>query len=176
MQCCSNCGKHVEQYVPQGDTRSRYVCGVCQTIHYQNPKIIAGCIATWKNQLLLCRRAIKPRKGFWTFPAGFMENDETVEQAVIRETREEACIDIKDLNIYMIISVPHINQVHILYRAVLINDKFSAGDESIEASLFKEENIPWDNLAFKTVSYALENFFSDRRKNEYFVRSEKILI
>ena len=174
MKFCNQCGHSVSQHIPQGDSRLRYVCDHCQIIHYQNPNIVAGCLATWGTQVLLCRRAIEPRKGYWTLPAGFMENGETVEQAARRETREEACAEVEHLAIYTLIDVPHINQVHIFYRAELQSLDFAAGVESLEVQLFDEADIPWSELAFRTVSRTLECFFADRSGNTYPVRSEAV--
>ena len=175
MKFCSQCGNTVSQHIPQGDSRLRYVCDHCHTIHYQNPNIVAGCLPTWGTQVLLCRRAIEPRKGYWTLPAGFMENGETVEQAARRETLEEACAQVEQLAIYTLIDVPHINQVHIFYRAELQSRDFAAGEESLEVRLFEEADIPWSELAFRTVSRTLECFFSDRPAQTYPVRSEAVL-
>ena len=174
MKFCSQCGHSVSQHIPQGDSRLRYVCDHCQTIHYQNPNIVAGCLPTWGTQVLLCRRAIEPRKGYWTLPAGFMENGETVEQAARRETLEEACAKVENLAIYTLIDVPHINQVHVFYRAELLTPDFAAGEESLEVRLFDEADIPWSELAFRTVSRTLECFFADRQGDTYPVRSEAV--
>ena len=174
MKFCNLCGHSVSQHVPQGDSRLRYVCDHCHTVHYQNPNIVAGCLPTWGTQVLLCRRAIEPRKGYWTLPAGFMENGETVEQAARRETLEEACAIVENLNIYTLIDVPHINQVHIFYRAELHSPDFAAGEESLEVRLFEEADIPWSELAFRTVSRTLECFFADRPGATYPVRSEAV--
>jgi 8-oxo-dGTP pyrophosphatase MutT (NUDIX family) len=152
MKFCSQCGNPVTQRIPEGDSRLRYVCDNCQTIHYQNPNIVAGCVATWGSKVLLCRRAIEPRLGYWTLPAGFMENGETVEQAAVRETAEEACARVRNLSIYTLIDVPHISQVHVFFRA----------------------DIPWSELAFRTVGRTLECFFADRQTEVYPVRSESI--
>ncbi|WP_300726461.1 NUDIX hydrolase [Pseudomonas sp.] len=174
MKFCSLCGHSVSQRIPEDDSRLRYVCDHCQTIHYQNPNIVAGCLPTWGTQVLLCRRAIEPRKGYWTLPAGFMENGETVEQAAQRETLEEACAQVEHLEIYTLIDVPHINQVHIFYRARLQSPDFAAGIESLEVRLFDEADIPWSALAFRTVSRTLECFFADRQSDTYPVRSEAV--
>ena len=174
MKFCSQCGHTVSQLVPLGDSRLRYVCDHCQTVHYQNPNIVAGCVPVWGTQVLLCRRAIEPRKGYWTLPAGFMENGETVENAARRETLEEACAVVENLAIYTLIDVPHINQVHIFYRAVLLGPDFAAGEESLEVRLFEEADIPWSELAFRTVSRTLECFFADRPGAIYPVRSEAV--
>lgn len=174
MKFCSQCGHTVSQRIPQGDSRPRFVCDHCQTIHYQNPNIVAGCLPVWGSQILLCRRAIEPRLGFWTLPAGFMENGETVAQAASRETAEEACARVRDLQIYTLIDVPHINQVHVFYRAELIDLDFRAGEESLEVQLFEEAQIPWSELAFRTVARTLECYFADRRKQAFPVRSEAV--
>ena len=174
MNFCSQCGKPVTQRIPEGDTRLRYVCDHCQTIHYQNPNIVAGTLPVWGNQVLLCRRAIEPRLGYWTLPAGFMENGETVEQGALRETLEEACARVRNLSIYTLIDVPHISQVHIFYRAELVDLDFAAGPESLEVRLFDEADIPWSELAFRTVRRTLECFFADRRQQVFPVRSESV--
>ncbi|BBP75056.1 NUDIX domain-containing protein [Pseudomonas gingeri NCPPB 3146 = LMG 5327] len=174
MKFCSQCGKPVSQRIPEGDTRLRFVCDHCQTIHYQNPNIVAGCLPVWGSQVLLCRRAIEPRLGFWTLPAGFMENGETVEDAARRETFEEAYARVRNLSIYTLIDVPHINQVHVFYRAELADLDFRAGTESLEVRLFEEHEIPWSELAFRTVGRTLECFFADRLTQQFPVRSEAV--
>jgi ADP-ribose pyrophosphatase YjhB (NUDIX family) len=131
-------------------------------------------VATWGSKVLLCRRAIEPRLGYWTLPAGFMENGETIEQAAIRETAEEACARVRNLSIYTLIDVPHISQVHVFFRAELVDLDFCAGPESLEVALFEEADIPWSDLAFRTVGRTLECFFADRRTEVYPVRSESI--
>lgn len=174
MKFCSQCGKPVIQRIPEGDSRLRHVCEHCQTIHYQNPNIVAGCLAVWEGKVLLCRRAIEPRLGFWTLPAGFMENGETIEQAARRETDEEAFATLHDLHLYMLVDVAHINQVHIFYRAQMVSAEYAAGIESLEVRLFDEADIPWSDLAFMTVRRALECFFADRHQQVYPVRSEAL--
>lgn len=174
MKFCSQCGNPVIQRIPEGDSRLRHVCEHCDTIHYQNPNIVAGCLATWEGKVLLCRRAIEPRLGFWTLPAGFMENGETIDQAARRETDEEACATLRELHLYMLIDVPHINQVHAFYRAEMATPAFAAGVESLEVCLFDEADIPWSDLAFLTVKRALECFFADRKQQVYPVRTEAL--
>ncbi|MDB6143154.1 MAG: hydrolase [Pseudomonas sp.] len=174
MKFCSQCGNPVIQRIPEGDSRLRFVCEHCQTIHYQNPNIVAGSLPVWGTKVLLCRRAIEPRLGFWTLPAGFMENGETVEQAARRETVEEACAALHNLNLYMLIDVPHISQVHVFFRADLESLEFCAGVESLEVRLFEEADIPWSELAFPTVSRTLECYFADRISQVYPVRTEAI--
>ncbi|MDY7563646.1 NUDIX hydrolase [Pseudomonas sp. RTC3] len=174
MKFCSQCGNPVIQRIPEGDSRLRYVCEHCQTVHYQNPNIVAGSLPIWGSQVLLCRRAIEPRMGYWTLPAGFMENGETVEQAARRETAEEACATLRNLSLYMLVDVPHISQVHVFYRAELVDLEFAAGVESLEVRLFDEADIPWSELAFMTVKRTLECFFADRIQQVYPVRTESL--
>ena len=174
MKFCSQCASPVEQRIPEGDNRLRFVCPQCQTIHYQNPRIIAGCLPVWGEQVLLCRRAIEPRRGFWTLPAGFMENGETLEQAAARETLEEACARVHGMQLYTLFDLPHINQVYMLFRAELADLDFAAGEESLEVRLFDEQQIPWSELAFPTIGRTLECFFADRRQNLFPVRNEPL--
>jgi ADP-ribose pyrophosphatase YjhB (NUDIX family) len=167
MKYCSTCGQPVEQRIPEGDNRHRYVCISCETIHYQNPRIVAGTVPVWEGRILLCRRAIEPRYGYWTLPAGFMENAETTVEAAARETREEALAEVDIQGLYSIIDVPHINQVHMFYRAALINGQFGAGEESLESKLFAPDNIPWDEISFPTVRKTLELFLEDMTSESY---------
>jgi len=167
MNFCSNCGARVERRVPPGDSLSRFVCASCGTIHYENPKIVVGCIPEWEDGILLCRRAIEPRHGLWTVPAGFMENGETTAQGALRETFEEANARVEILGLYALFNIPHINQVYMLFRARLLHLDFHAGAETLEARLFDESEIPWDTLAFATVRRTLQHYFSDRRAGEF---------
>lgn len=171
MNYCSQCGKEVEIKIPDGDNMPRHVCNHCDTIHYQNPKLVVGSLPVWENQVLLCKRAIEPCYGLWTLPAGFMENGETLEQAAIRESREEANANLELENIYTIISLPEINQVYVLYRAQLLDLDFYAGTESLDVKLFSEEEIPWDQLAFKTIHKTLKHFFEDNKSGQYAVHT-----
>ncbi len=172
MKFCSECGAPVELSLPQDDHRERHVCTVCGTIHYENPKIIAGAIPEWTDgRILLCRRAIEPRSGFWTLPAGFMENGETTSQAAARETLEEANARIEVLGLYAMYNLPYINQVQLLFRAKLLDLNFSPGVESLEVALFGENEIPWDTLAFRPIRYTLERYFSDRRSGNFIFRN-----
>lgn len=167
MNFCSACGARVEITVPPGDTLPRYVCTGCETIHYENPKMVVGCIPEWENRILLCRRAIEPRYGLWTVPAGFMENGETTAQGALRETLEEANARVEILGLYALFNIPHINQVYMLFRARLLDLDFYAGAESLETRLLGETEIPWDQIAFATVRRTLNLYFSDRRNGEY---------
>ncbi|MBJ6138900.1 NUDIX hydrolase [Marinobacter litoralis] len=167
MKYCSTCGQQVEQKIPAGDNRYRYVCVSCETIHYQNPRIIAGTVPVWDGKILLCRRAIEPRYGYWTLPAGFMENAETTIEAAARETLEEALAEVTIDGLFSIIDVPHINQVHMFYRATLVNGSFGAGEESLESRLFAADEIPWDEISFPTVKRTLEYFLSEMPSGNY---------
>ncbi|MBV1934359.1 MAG: NUDIX hydrolase [Parvibaculaceae bacterium] len=146
--------------VPEGDEMSRAVCDHCEFVHYVNPKIIVGSVVSYKDKILLCRRAIEPRKGFWTLPAGFMEQNETTQDGAKREALEEANADIRIGNMLALYNVTHISQVHIMYRAELATPEFSPGLESLEVRLFEWENIPWQELAFPSVIWALNQYKS----------------
>ena len=167
MKFCSNCGAAVTRRVPPGDSLPRYVCDTCQAIHYQNPRMVVGCIPEWDDRILLCRRAIEPRYGLWTVPAGYMENGETTFQGAQRETLEEANARIEIGPLYALYNIPHINQVYILFRARLLDLDFHAGAETLEVRLFAEHEIPWDALAFATVRNTLTRYYQDRRHGEY---------
>lgn len=129
--------------------------------------MVVGAIPVWGDRILLCRRAIEPRHGFWTLPAGFMENNETTGQAAIRETLEEACARIKLEGMYAVFNVPHINQVHILFRARLLDLEFAPGEETLELDLFREEDVPWERIAFRSISFGLKHYFEDRRTGAF---------
>jgi len=165
MKFCSECAHPVSLQIPPDDNRPRFVCSNCGAIHYQNPKMVVGSIPVWQAdgqlQILLCRRAIEPRHGFWTLPAGFMENGETTSAAAERETEEEAGAHIKLGALFSLINVPHVHQVHLFYLADLLDLDYSAGVESLEVALFTEADIPWDEIAFPTVAYTLRAFFAD---------------
>ncbi|HTS20276.1 MAG TPA: NUDIX hydrolase [Casimicrobiaceae bacterium] len=164
MKFCSHCGSAaLEQRIPDGDTLPRWVCASCGTIHYQNPKIVVGCLPDWEGRVLLCRRAIDPRHGLWTLPAGFLENGETLAAGAARETAEEARAQVEVGELYTVISLPHINQVYMMFRARLTDLDFGPGPESLDVRLFDEEDIPWGELAFRTIGRTLRNFFLDRK-------------
>lgn len=167
MNFCSCCGAPVVLSIPDGDTLPRHVCKHCGTIHYQNPKMVIGCIAEWEGRILLCRRAIEPRHGLWTLPAGFMENNETTAEAAARETREEACAIVDIGHLFALINIPYIHQVHMFYTARLTDGSHAAGLESLETRLFDEANIPWQEMAFRSVSFALRAWLEDRRSGTF---------
>jgi ADP-ribose pyrophosphatase YjhB (NUDIX family) len=167
MNFCSHCGAPVTPRIPNGDNRLRHVCDSCGTIHYQNPHLVVGCLPVWADRVLLCRRAIEPRHGLWTLPAGFMENGETTAEGAIRETLEEAGARVEIDNLYHLINIPDINQVYLLFRARLLDLDFAPGEESLEVALFSEAEIPWEQIAFQTVRRTLEHYFEDRRAGHY---------
>ncbi len=167
MNYCSHCGASVSLKIPAGDNLPRHVCERCGAIHYLNPKLVIGAIPEWEDRILLCRRAIEPRAGLWTLPAGFMENAETTAQAAARETLEEACARIEVGAMFTLINVPHISQVHIVYRAQLLDLAFAPGEESLEVRLFDEASIPWDEIAFRTIAVTLRHFFDDRKAGRF---------
>ena len=164
---CSYCGANVEQKIPQGETLLRAVCPACQTIHYQNPKIVAGCIPEWEEKILLCRRAIEPRRGLWTFPAGFMELGESTEEAAARETFEEASATVDIHSLYAVFSLPHVSQVYVVYRAMLQTLEFGPGEESLEVQLMSVNDIPWDHLAFPVIRETLSRYVKDARTTHF---------
>ncbi len=164
---CARCGAHVSEQVPDGDTRPRQVCEQCGLVHYQNPKVVVGCIVQHQDRVLLCRRGIQPRHGYWTVPAGFMENGETTYQGAVRETWEEATARVKLIAPYLTVNLPHINQVYLLFRAHLSGADFAPGIESLETALFTEAQIPWEQLAFPTVAAALRRYFADRATGHF---------
>ena len=168
MKFCSSCGAPVALRIPQGDDRERFVCDGCQTVHYQNPKIVAGCIPEWQGHILLCRRAIEPRYGLWTLPAGFMENGETTEQAALRETWEEARARVEITALYALFSIPHISQVYMLFRGSIIDGGYTPGPESLECRLFTEPEIPWERLAFQVMKETLQRYYIDRNNGNGF--------
>ena len=167
MNYCSQCGAKVGLRTPPGDNFPRHICNVCGTIHYENPKMVVGTIPEWGNRILLCRRAIEPRYGLWTLPAGFMENGETTLQAAARETAEEAHARVEILTLYALYNVPHISQVHMFFRGRMLDESFMPGQESLEVALFSEEEIPWEELAFLSVRNTLEHYFEDRRQGAF---------
>lgn len=174
MKFCSQCGSIVELRIPEGDNLPRFVCNQCAAIHYQNPKIVAGCIPEWKDKILLCRRAIEPQYGYWTLPAGFMENYETTADAAQRETREEANANVEIIGLYAMFDIPHISQVYLMFRARLLDLEFNAGEESLEVKLFDEHEIPWNELAFPVINETLKHYYQDRQDNRFDLRHGRI--
>ncbi|MGB0466218.1 MAG: NUDIX hydrolase [Pontibacterium sp.] len=170
MNFCSHCGSAVRTAIPEGDNRPRHICIRCDQIHYQNPRIIAGCLPVYEDKVLLCRRAIEPRLGYWTLPAGFMENGESTEQAALRETYEEAYAEVEIQSLYTVTSILHVNQVQMFYLAKMHKPEYAISSESLEVELFSEQDIPWDELAFQTIRNALELYFADRKTGRFPLR------
>jgi ADP-ribose pyrophosphatase YjhB (NUDIX family) len=162
--------------VPPGDSLERWVCDQCGEIHYQNPRLIVGTVPEFEGRILLCRRAIEPRYGYWTLPAGFMENDETAAQAAARETLEEAGASVEMGPPFSLISVPHVNQVHLFYRARLADLNFNPGEETLEVALFEEPAVPWKDVAFRTVANTLRHWFADRKAGSFGFHAEDITL
>ncbi len=167
MTFCSRCGHSTKTSIPLGDHLPREVCTSCAAIHYVNPKLICGTLALWENKVLLCRRAIEPRYGLWTLPAGYMELFETMQEGAARETREEAEAEVEIEQLYCMYNIPRIGQIYVLFKANLIEGKFGAGEETIECRLFEEHEIPWQELAFPSVQQTLQHYFNDRKNNVF---------
>ena len=174
MKYCSNCGSEVELKIPEGDNLPRYCCIKCKNIHYQNPKLVTGTIPVKGKKMLLCKRAINPRHGLWTLPAGFLENNETIEQGAFRETLEETRTKVEMRDLYLIFNIPQISQIYMLYLADVIQEDFGQTSESLEVRLFGEDEIPWEQLAFPFVPLALKNYFKDRQSNKFNLKIESI--
>jgi ADP-ribose pyrophosphatase YjhB (NUDIX family) len=176
MKFCSTCGSHTSRKIPEDDNRERFVCTnhSCLTIHYQNPRIITGCLPIYQDKVLLCKRAIEPRYGLWTLPAGFMENGETTEEGAIRESWEEAYANLHIEQLYTLFNLPYINQVYFFYKAELTDTDFRSSPESLEVTLFSEDDIPWDQLAFSVVEKTLKRYFTDRKSSVFPLHIEDI--
>lgn len=170
IQYCKECGAKAAYRLPDdGDTKPRAVCTVCNTVHYENPLNVVGTVPYWGERVLLCKRNIEPRRGLWTLPAGFMELHETTAEGAARETVEEAGAQFELQGLFTLVNVARVGQVHLFYRAQLISDQFDPGYETLEARLFLENEIPWDEIAFRTTRETLEHFFADRRAGHFSV-------
>jgi len=167
MNFCSFCGARVNLLIPAGDNRHRHVCVDCGTVHYQNPNVVTGCIPEWEGKILLCKRAIEPRYGTWTLPAGFLENGESGMFGAAREAMEEANAEMRDMKLFSIFSIPHINQIYTFFRGTLHHGIASPGEESLEVKLVSEEQVPWENLSFPVVRETLKLYFEDRKTGVY---------
>jgi ADP-ribose pyrophosphatase YjhB (NUDIX family) len=165
MKFCSQCGAAVVVRIPQGEDRTRYVCDSCGTIHYQNPKLVVGCVPELPDgRLLICKRAIEPRVGFWTIPAGFMENGETLQQAAARESLEEACAEVEIGSLLTVVHITPAQQVHVFFRARLLSEQVSAGPESLDVRIIHPDEIPWEDIAFPSTEFTLQRYLEDRRE------------
>lgn len=167
MNFCAHCGSNLEFRIPEGDDRPRHVCPSCDRIHYINPRLVVGCIVEWENKILLCRRAIEPRYGMWTAPAGFLEAGESAADGAKRETHEEAMAKVEIIAPYTLFNLTFINQIYLMFRARLIDGKFDIGAESLAVRLFAENEIPWDDLAFTTIRKTLEYYLDDRKTGDF---------
>ena len=167
MNYCSSCGEKVSLVIPEGDNRQRHVCNSCDTIHYENPKIVTGCIPEWQDKILLCKRAIEPRIGLWTLPAGFMENRETNIEGAARETAEEANAKVDNMQLFSVFSIAHINQVYTMYRGDLVAGEASPGIESLDVALLTEDEIPWENIAFQVITETLKLYYKDKKQGRF---------
>ena len=174
MKYCSNCGSEVKLRIPENDSHFRYCCSSCDVIHYQNPNIVVGTIPIKDRSVLLCKRAINPRYGLWTLPAGFLENGETVEEGAFRETLEETNTEVKMGNLYAIFNIPQVSQVYMLFLAEIISDDYCGTNESLEVKLFEKNTIPWNELAFPFVPSVLKYYFNDRKDNSFDLKIETI--
>jgi ADP-ribose pyrophosphatase YjhB (NUDIX family) len=162
MKFCSQCAAAVRFVIPEGDHLPRYVCEACGAIHYENPKLVVGCVPEHEGRILLCRRAIEPRRGYWTVPAGFMENGETLQQGAARESKEEALAEVTIGSLLAVVHVLHAQQVHVFFRAALPNAHYGVGTESLEVVLVEPADIPWSDIAFPSTEFALRHYLADK--------------
>ena len=174
IKFCSQCGSPTRFSIPEGDNRQRAICTVCNHIHYTNPRVIVGCVPTYDDKLLLCKRAIEPRINLWTLPAGFLENGETAADGAVRESWEEARITAEGVQLYRLYDVPYINQLYIFFLCQIREGKFEPGPESYETRLYENSEIPWDEIAFPVVKETIEEFFEDKKNNHFPVRMSEI--
>jgi len=162
VKYCSQCAGSISLKIPPKDTLERYVCDQCGTVFYQNPRLVVGTLPRWKEGVLLCKRSIEPRLGFWTLPSGYLENGETAEEGAIRETEEEAGARVSVVRLYSVYSLPHVNQVYLIFLSDLIDLDFEPGEESLEVRLFRREEVPWDEIAFRAITFSLQRYFEDQ--------------
>lgn len=162
MNYCSNCGSdQLVRRIPEGDNRERICCGNCGMIHYQNPKVVVGCVPVWEDKILLCKRAIEPRKGYWGLPAGYLENKETLEEGALRETLEESGAAVELIRMHAVYNIPRISQVYVFFLAQMKNSRLDPGEESLDAKLFAPEEIPYDEMAFPSSTFAIKKYLED---------------
>ena len=178
MKYCNQCGSRVALRVPPGDHLARYVCESCGIVHYLNPRLVVGCVPELDGRILVCRRAIEPRRGYWTVPAGFLENGETLQQAAARESQEEALAQVEIGTLLAVVHVLHAQQVHVFFRARLASAQFGPGPESLEVELIRPEEIPWPDLAFPSTEFTLHRYLEDRaagRESHHFAEMNRRL-
>jgi ADP-ribose pyrophosphatase YjhB (NUDIX family) len=176
MNFCSQCGSRVSLRIPPGDHLARHVCDACGAIHYQNPRVVVGCVPEYEGRILICKRAIEPRLGYWTVPAGFMENGETLQQGAARECYEEALAEVEIGSLLSLVTVLGAHQVHVFFRAQLGKPEFGPGPESLEVKLVTPDEIPWADIAFPSTRFTLERYLEDRRagrEDHYFTTFER---
>ena len=167
MKFCSNCGSSkISLKIPEGDNRERYVCDSCNTIHYSNPNVVVGTLPTFEDKILLCKRAIEPRVGLWTLPAGFLENGESLLEGAWRETKEETQADVEMHKILAIFNIPQINQIYVIYKASILENSYGPTSESLDVKLFSKEDIPWEKIAFPFVPKAINHYYDNFEKKE----------
>ncbi len=176
MKFCSNCGNGITRGIPDDDNRERFICENCGMIHYQNPRLVVGCIPEWQGQVLLCLRNIEPQRNKWTLPAGYLENGESVQDGARRETLEEAQAEVTQLEPFLLADLVPINQLYLMFRCRLVRPEFNITPESKEVRLFREDEIPWDNIAFKVIKETLKRYFADRAAGKFHFRNEVIAI
>jgi len=165
VKFCSECAAPIERLIPEGDDHLRDVCSNCKTIFYQNPKVIVGTLPVWGDKVMLCKRAIEPRLGYWTLPAGFLELSESTWQGAKRETWEEAGAKVDEGMLYGVYDLPYISQIYMFYLAEVVDGKFEAGKESLEVAWFDHADIPWQTLAFPVINAMLERYYTDRESD-----------
>lgn len=167
IEYCTGCGAPTELKIPADDDHARSICTRCGRVHYDNPKMVVGCIPELNGQVLLCKRNIEPRKGKWTLPAGYLENGESVQDGAVRETREETLADVENVEPYRVFNIVSVHQVYFMFRADLVSDNFGPTSESSEVRLFQERDIPWDEIAFSSIQKTLEHYFKDRKTDNF---------
>ncbi len=175
MKFCSQCGAALERRIPEGDSLPRFVCPSCQAIHYTNPKVVVGCLPEWEGKILMCKRAIEPRHGLWTLPAGFLEDNETTIEGAVRETLEEAGARVEVAGLYTLFNLPSVNQVYVMYRARLLDLDFAPGTESLEVKLVDEAAVPWDRMAFEVIAQTLRLYWQDFRRGTFPTRAGDVI-
>jgi len=167
IKFCTACGSPTRQKIPVDDDHVRSICTNCGQIHYNNPKMVVGCIPELNDQVLLCKRNIEPGKGKWTLPAGYLENGESVQEGALRETLEETMAKVQIIEPYRLFNIVFVDQIYFIFRAQLVSDNFGPTNESMDVRLFHEKNIPWDDIAFKVIKQTLEHYFQDRQKQRF---------
>tara|TARA_B100001063_G_scaffold68952_2_gene63052 strand:- start:548 stop:1081 length:534 start_codon:yes stop_codon:yes gene_type:complete len=175
LNYCPNCSAKVSLKIPEGDNRERYVCDSCNTIHYSNPNVVVGTLPAFEDKILLCKRAIEPRVGLWTVPAGFLENGESLLQGAWRETKEETQADVDMKDILTIFNIPQINQIYVIYRADIEDNSFGPTSESLDVQLFSYDEVPWEELAFPFVPKTINHYYECLKTKKFNLHTEDII-